>query len=200
MTSAALRRRRRLWPVLALFAVLAGLAGVTLAVFAGRLVMPAASVRIFPLRYEAEIGGAADRYDVDPYLLAAVARAESSFNPRAESHMGARGLMQLMPDTVDFIAGLDSYRGDDDPDLTDPEDSLELGACYLAYLLRRFDGDETAALAAYNAGPTPVGRWVKAGGGGSLDRADIEYPETREYVERVERYRDLFERVHPDAF
>jgi soluble lytic murein transglycosylase len=108
--------------------------------------------------------------------------------------------MQLMPDTVDFIAGLDSYRGDDDPDLTDPEDSLELGACYLAYLLRRFDGDETAALAAYNAGPTPVGRWVKAGGGGSLDRADIEYPETREYVERVERYRDLFERVHPDAF
>jgi soluble lytic murein transglycosylase len=198
--AATQRRRRRLWPVLALVAVLACLAGLTFAVFAGRVVVPAASTRIYPLKYEAEIAGVAERYDLDPYLVAAVARTESSFDPRAESRVGARGLMQLMPGTVDFVTGLDSYQGSDEPKLTDPEDSLELGACYLAYLLRRFDGDETAALAAYNAGPTPVGRWIEAGGGGSLKAADIGYPETQEYVKRVEHFRTLFERVHPDAF
>jgi len=198
--SPARRRRRQLWPLLALAAVLACLAGITLAVFSGRVVLPAASARIFPLKYEEEIGRAADRYDLDPYLLAAMVRAESGFDPRARSAAGARGLMQLMPDTVDFILGLDSYRGDDEPVVTDPEDNLELGACYLGYLLRRFAGDEVAAVAAYNAGPTPVGRWLKAAGGQSLDPASIEYPETREYVARVEHYRRLFERVHPDAF
>jgi soluble lytic murein transglycosylase len=196
----AARRRRRLWPVLALVAVLAGLAGVAFAVFSGRLVVPSASARIFPLKYQDEIARAAERYDLDPYLLAAMVRTESGFDPAARSAAGARGLMQLMPDTVDFIVRLDSYRGDDQPQVTDPADNLELGACYVAYLLRRFGGDEVAAIAAYNAGPTPVGRWIKAGGGKTLDPAAIEYPETKDYVARVEHYRRLFERVHPDSF
>lgn len=164
------------------------------------MVLPAASARIFPLKYEAEIEKAADRYHVDPYLVAAVVRVESGFDPRARSARGARGLMQLMPDTVAFVVGLESYKGDPEPTLTDPEDNLELGACYLAYLLKRFKGDETAAVAAYNAGPTPVTRWLKAAGDASLDPARIEYAETKEYVERVAHSRRLLERVHPDAF
>ncbi len=194
------KRAWRLWPALALVVVLAGLAGVTLAVLSGRLILPAASARVFPLKYEAEIARAASRYDVDPYLVAAVVRAESGFDPRARSRAGAQGLMQLMPDTVTFVVGLDSYKGAKEPSLTDPVDNLELGTCYLAYLLRRFGKDETAAVAAYNAGPTPVSRWIKASGKKTLEPAAIEYPETREYVTRIERYRTIYERVHPDVF
>ena len=95
----------------------------------------------------------AEQYDLDPYLVAAVARTESGWDPEAVSHAGAVGLMQLMPDTAAWITGLESWQGGDDPDLTDPEDSLELGACYLAYLVKYFGGDIRLALAAYNAGP-----------------------------------------------
>ncbi len=194
------RRGWRLWPALAVLVVLAGLAGVTFAVVSGRLILPAASARVFPLKYEAEIARAASRYNVDPYLVAAVVRAESGFDPRAQSRAGAQGLMQLMPDTVTFIVGLDSYKGAKEPILTDPVDNLELGTCYLAYLLRRFGKDELAAVAAYNAGPTPVSRWIKASGKKTLEPAAIEYPETKEYVTRIERYRIIYERVHPDVF
>jgi soluble lytic murein transglycosylase len=180
--------------------VLVAVAVVAVVVVTGKVIVPSLSGKVYPIHYEKEIAAVADKYDLDPYLVAAVARTESGFDPDALSHAGAVGLMQLLPNTAEFVTGLDSWKGPKNPALKDPQDSLELGACYLAYLLRRFD-DPTAALAAYNAGPGAVGGWIeKAGGADSFTAEDIKYPETREFVRRVFRSQALFEKAHPDAF
>ena len=169
---------------MALIAVVALVAGA----LTGRIVVPAVSAKAYPIHYEKEIAAVAAKYKVDPYLLAAVARTESGFDPEAKSHAGAVGLMQLLPTTAKWVTGLDGWKGPKNPALTDPQDSLELGAFYLAYLQRTFD-DPTAVLAAYNAGQNAVRGWIqKAGGAGKFGPEDIPYPETREFVRRVERY------------
>ncbi len=194
------RRRRRLRLAALLLVVLViVIAAVWIA--ASRTAVPGVSAKIHPLHYEESIARVAEQNDLDPYLVAAVARTESGWDPGAVSHAGAVGLMQLMPGTATWITGLESWQGSDDPDLTDPDESLELGAFYLAYLVKYFGGDIRLALAAYNAGQGAVGRWLKDGSpGDSLELADIPITETRDFVERVEYYRDLYARIHPDAF
>ncbi len=162
--------------------------------------------QLYPLHYEAEIAGAAGRHRVDPYLVAAVVKAESGFDPEAESKAGAVGLMQLMPATAAWIAAREDWHGASHPDLRDPAQNLELGTYYLAFLLDRF-ADVPTALAAYNAGLGVVDEWLAARGtapvGGSpttLLPADIPFPETRGFVERVERFRALYRQTYPKAF
>jgi soluble lytic murein transglycosylase len=194
------RRRRALLGVVLLVVAVAALVWVGVSAVTGRLVVPVVSDRIYPLVYEDEIAAVAEKYDLDPYLVAAVARTESGFDPDARSHAGAVGLMQLLPKTAEWVTSLDSWKGPDNPALTNPQDSLELGACYLAYLQRTLD-DPTAAIAAYNAGQNAVRGWIKkAGGSASFGMEDIPYPETQEFVRRVERYRTIYQKVHPDAF
>ena len=194
------KRRRRLLllaiPVVALVAIVA----VAVTVVTGRLVVPSISGKVYPIKYESEIATVADKYGVDPYLLAAVARTESGFNPKAESVDGALGIMQLLPTTAKWVAGLNSWKGPKNPSLTDPQDSLELGACYLSYLQRTIH-PPMAAIAAYNAGQGIAGQWVKAAGGAdSFGIDDIPYPETKEFVRRVTHWRALFQKAHPHAF
>jgi soluble lytic murein transglycosylase len=194
------RRRRALLGVVLLVVVVAAIVWVGVSAMTGRMVVPVVSDRIYPLVYEDEIAAVAEKYDLDPYLVAAVARTESGFDPDARSHAGAVGLMQLLPKTAEWVTSLDSWKGPDNPALTNPQDSLELGACYLAYLQRTLD-DPTAAIAAYNAGQNAVRGWLKkAGGSASFGMEDIPYPETQEFVRRVERYRTIYQKVHPDAF
>ena len=95
------------------------------------------------------IRDAAARHQVSERLIEAVAWRESGFNPAAVSPKGARGVMQLMPGTARAL-GVDP---------ADPAANIDGGADYLARLLRRFDGDQTKALAAYNAGPEAVDRY-----------------------------------------
>jgi soluble lytic murein transglycosylase len=168
---------------------------------ATRTVVPGVTAKMYPIRYVDTIGTVSHRYGLDPYLLAAVARTESNFNPAAVSPVGAVGVMQIMPETAKWIAGLNSWKGDKRPVLTDPTDSLELGACYLEYLIQRFDGDVSAALAAYNAGPNTVDDWIKKSGSDAAFRVeDIPFKETRDFVGRVQHYRDVFTRAHPGVF
>jgi soluble lytic murein transglycosylase len=162
-----------------------------------RAVVPVLTEKLYPIHFQSGIERVAERYDLDPYLVAAVVHTESDYDPKAVSHAGAVGLMQLMPDTADWIVRLDGYRGGKNPTLTDPDDNLELGACYLAYLSERFGNDARAALAAYNAGQGSVDGWLR---GSELQIADIPFDETREFVRRVERFRDLYVKVHPDVF
>ena len=112
------------------------------------------------------IAGTAERYGLDPALLAAVAAIESNFDPYAVSNEGACGILQLIPETAGRF-GVD--------DLFDPEQNLDGGAGYLRWLLDRFDGRTELALAAYNAGEGAVDRH------GGIPP----YPETRAYVKRV---------------
>lgn len=138
----------------------------------------------YPLRYEAIVRGHARNYDLDPALLAAVIYTESRFDASARSSAGAIGLMQLLPDTARGIAqrtGGDAFVVDD---LYAPELNVRYGAWYLRNLLNRY-GDEPTALAAYHAGQGNVDRWRQQGLG-------IQFPETRSYVEKVERVKQVY--------
>jgi soluble lytic murein transglycosylase len=201
MSAMGRRRRRRLFvQIAAPVAVLVILVFLAAVIVTGRLVVPGISGRVYPIRYQSNIETVAAKYHVDPYLIAAVARTESGFNPQAESGAGALGLMQFLPTTAEWVTTLHSWKGIKDPALTDPADSLELGACYLSYLLSRFDG-RTAAIAAYNAGPNKVASWLAAAGGeGSFQASDIPFTETRNFVARVNRWQALFQKAHPNTF
>ncbi|MCL7451982.1 MAG: transglycosylase SLT domain-containing protein [Anaerolineae bacterium] len=119
---------------------------------------------VYPLAYTDLLSAAAQEYDLDPLLLAALIRQESLFEKAAESYAGARGLGQVMPATGQGIAnslGLEDFSLDD---LYRPSVSVEFGAFYLSVQMRRFDQQLLIALAAYNGGPGNTLRWLEAGG------------------------------------
>lgn len=131
---------------------------------------------------------------VDPYLLMAIARRESAYNPQALSPVGARGLMQLMPGTA---AQVSQEIGLSDPGpygVLDPELNIRLGSTYFRDKLKRYDGNRLAATAAYNAGPSRVDRWLEEHGVEAFDLfiERIPYRETRDYVQAVLAYRVIF--------
>jgi soluble lytic murein transglycosylase len=195
-------RRRVLVGMSLSLVVLAALAIVASLVLTGEVVVPGISDKLFPIRYQAEIAKTAQDYDQDPYLVAAIIKTESGFDAQARSGAGAVGLMQLMPDTAEWVASkMGKWDGGSGPDLTDPSVNLELGVWYLAYLGDLYGDGSLMALAAYNAGLGHVDDWIQAAGGPeSFDAADIQYQETRQYLERVEHYRTLYARAHPDTF
>ncbi|RMH31151.1 MAG: hypothetical protein D6690_17320 [Nitrospirae bacterium] len=124
---------------------------------------------------------------VDPYLISGIIREESLYDRQAVSRVGAMGLMQLMPSTAQKVAqGLGIPRLVDDS-LFSPQLNIYLGATYLAQLLERFGGNVVYAVAAYNAGPHVVQKWMKRHGEQSADEfiESIAYRETRGYVKRV---------------
>jgi soluble lytic murein transglycosylase len=144
-----------------------------------------------PLRHDDVIRQQAADKDLDPALIAAVIYAESRFRDQ-ESHAGARGLMQITPQTAAVIARLSGGTAFVTGDLSDPEINIRYGSYYLRYLLDRYRGNEVAALAAYNAGTGNVDRW----GGAELGLGGIRFPETRAYVDQVldkrPAYRDKY--------
>ncbi len=140
-----------------------------------------------PLSHEDVIRQQADRFDLDPALIAAVINEESGFSDQI-SEAGARGLMQITPETGDQIEKLSGGETFVYEDLSDPDLNIRYGTFYLRHLLDRFGGNEVAALAAYNGGPENVVAW----GGSDLETDDIEFPETRAYVENVLDKRDEY--------
>ncbi|MDW8478687.1 MAG: transglycosylase SLT domain-containing protein [Xanthomonadales bacterium] len=147
----------------------------------------------FPLAHRRAVERAARRAGLEPALLFALARAESAFDPEAVSRAGARGLVQLLPATAEATArALGGTAGT----WTRPERNLELGAWYLKSLLERHRGEPALALAAYNAGPGAVARWLARGRIGAhpdLWLETLPYRETREYVPRVLAFAMLYE-------
>ncbi|HEY5977562.1 MAG TPA: lytic transglycosylase domain-containing protein [Solirubrobacterales bacterium] len=169
------RRRRRLYGLLAVLAAIA----VAVLVFRGTLDHAIQELTL-PLRHEDIIREQAEEKGVDASLIAAVIYAESRFRDQT-SEAGARGLMQITPEAANEIERLSGGSTFNLDDLSDPEINIRYGTFLLGELLERYDGDEAAALAAYNAGPTNADEW----GGSELEPADIEFPETRAYVEGV---------------
>ncbi len=151
----------------------------------------------YPIGWRSELNEAAARAAVDPYLVAAVVREESSYNAQARSRVGARGLMQLMPDTARPMARQRGLAFNDGDLLDEPSANLTLGSAHLGGLLKEF-GDPRVAVAAYNAGATPVRQWWKARTTDDLEVwvELIPFTETRGFVRRVmlswEEYRRLY--------
>ena len=185
--SAAARRRtilrRRLTAI--------GAAGL-LAALAAALLWPQVHHAVreitLPLRHEDIIRQQAHDKGLDPALVAAVIYAESHFRDGQVSPAGALGLMQITPETARYIARKSGGTAFVVGDLATPQVNIAYGAYYLRYLLRRYEGNEAFALAAYNAGEGNVDRWIAAAR--ARDRAlsigAIPYPETRAYVTRVQ--------------
>ena len=175
------RRRRR-----ALIVV----GGVATAVLAAVLVAPLFQKAInefaLPLDHADIIRQQAAEKHLDPALIAAVIYAETKFDARA-SPAGALGLMQIEPQTADFLARRSGATTFTIADLGTAQVNIEYGSYYLRYLIDRYGGDVMLALAAYNAGQTNVDRWqADARAAGQIMTVDqIPFPETRAYVTRV---------------
>lgn len=148
-----------------------------------------------PLYYTKEIKEVSEVHGIDPFILAAIARTESSWLSDAQSSVGALGLMQIMPETALYLAqerGLTLEL----EDLYDPRVSLDYGAYYLKKLYGQFKNWDTV-FAAYNAGPTQVSTWLEDDEYSKGKRLTfIPFEETRRYVEKVNYFLEAFNRSY----
>jgi soluble lytic murein transglycosylase len=144
-----------------------------------------------PLRHDDIIRQQAGDKNLDPALIAAVIYAESRFRDQT-SHAGARGLMQITPETANAIEKQSGGTTFVTEDLANPDINIRYGTYHLRDLMGKYGGNEVAALAAYNAGQAHVDGW----GGAELDTDEIGFEETRDYVEEVldkrEEYREHY--------
>ena|SRR5689334_8057347 len=193
-TSAALQRARVRRRRLRFAVALATLAGVVALIGLNPLKHAVQEITL-PLRHEDIIRQQAERKDLDPALVAAVIYQESKFSDRT-SVAGARGLMQITPDTARFIAKQSGGIRFTLADLGTPQINIAYGTWYLRWLLDRYHGRTALAIAAYNAGFGHVDEWVhRAGGEHAFDpQTDIPYPETRNYVHQVLWWRKEYAR------
>jgi soluble lytic murein transglycosylase len=186
--------RRRLF-LLASVAALAAIVAMVVSPWADKAVHELA----LPLRHEDIIRQQAHDKGLDPALIAGVIYVESHFVDQT-SHAGATGLMQLMPQTADYIARKSGGTRFVQGDLATPQVNISYGSWYLRYLLRKYDGNEPVALAAYNAGEGKVDEWWReaAARGEAFDVArHIPFPETRTYVQRVLKAQAQYRRQYP---
>lgn len=152
--------------------------------------------KFFPLPYGNYITDQAEANGLETAMVAAIIKVESNFKADAVSKADARGLMQLRPATAEEVARQLGHPVDEMflERLFEPEYNITLGARYYKTMLRVFDGDEVLALVAYNAGPTKLRSWLAEGvwDGAWENRHQIPYPETRNYLDKVLRYRDKY--------
>lgn len=157
---------------------------------------------LLPIEYAPFFAREARRHGLDPYLLVALVRQESAFDPRAVSVAQARGLMQLIPPTAKRVARrlqLDRFSIDQ---LFLPRLNIRLGSQYLADRLAQFEGNVDQAVASYNAGPDPVSLWLSEGDYREPAEfvENIPFTETRNYVKILHRNYRLYKRLYGEAF
>lgn len=153
---------------------------------------------LYPLNYWDAIQREAQRRDLDPYLVASIIRQESGFEPTTVSNAGAVGLMQIMPQEAARIASVAGLQTLDREQLFDPYDNIAIGAAEYSQKLARMQNNPILAIAAYNAGEEPVGRWIARTPIGDPDLfvESIAYAETRLYVKTVTRNRFEYRRIY----
>jgi soluble lytic murein transglycosylase len=178
--AAAVRRRRYLLTILALGVVAFGVSAL-MPVF-----KKAVNEFTLPLAYQDVIRAQAADKHLDPALIAAVIYAETKFAPRT-SPAGAEGLMQIMPETAQFLAHRSGATTFTTEDLGTPTVNIAYGSYYLRYLLDHYSGNTSLALAAYNGGVANVDRWIAEARarGDTLSVDRIPFSETRAYVLKV---------------
>lgn len=148
----------------------------------------------WPRSFEPQVRDATREFGFDPSLVWAIMREESTYRPAVESPVGAIGLMQLIPPTAERIAselGLEGFAPDK---LRAPDLNVRFGTFYLHSLVELFSGSQPLAIAAYNAGPEAVNRWLEHGGANPDDVfvESVPYAETRKYLRRVLRSQRIY--------
>lgn len=157
---------------------------------------------VYPKKFAEYVDKAAADWDIPAHVIYAVIKTESGFDPAAVSDKGAVGLMQLMPDTFDWLTNEMLFEHLADGMRYDPETGVRYGAYLLSHLYKRY-GNWSVALAAYNAGIGTVDEWLAnseyADGEGGLK--SIPYNETRNYVKKVEKAIAIYDRLYgvPEA-
>jgi soluble lytic murein transglycosylase len=190
---AARARRRRLAVLLGAVLAVGGLAAAVLP-----MLDKAVQEIALPLRHDDVIRQQAEDKQLDPALIAAIIYAESRFRDQT-SPAGAKGLMQILPSTADWIARKSGGTAFVQGDLAEPQINIAYGSWYLRYLLDHYGGDRVAAIAAYNAGLGKVDAWrARAIAAGERFRVHrhIPYAETRSYVRRVLSARSEYRREY----
>src|SRR5690606_14246696 len=155
----------------------------------------------FPIHHESTIRAESARHRLDPAWVAAEIRAESIFNPRARSSANARGLMQVLPSTGAAVAKRNGIAYGGAESLYDSDTNIAIGTAYLRQMEDKY-GRTYLAIAAYNAGPSPVARWQSQRPGMDPDFwiETISYKETRDYVARVLAFSVIYDwRMNGDA-
>jgi soluble lytic murein transglycosylase len=154
---------------------------------------------LFPQPYWTELVADSGKNGLDPYLVASLIRQESEFNAGAVSRMNAYGLMQLLPSVGKSMARKQGMKGFDARQLLNPTMNLELGTANLKSVLDRFGGQVEYALAAYNAGDTPIRQWLSSNDYKDVPEfvESIPYTETREYVQAILRNREMYRALYP---
>ena len=188
-------RRRRAALVVVAIAV-----AIVAAVLAMPLFQKAVTEFNLPLEHQDIIRQQAADKHLDPALIAAVIYAETKFDPRPSS-AGAQGLMQILPQTAEFLAHKSGATTFTTADLATPQVNIAYGSYYLRYLLDAYKGKIVPALAAYNGGEANVDDWLaraKARGHRFTIR-DIPFPETRAYVQRVLKARHDYRHTYASA-
>lgn len=154
-----------------------------------------AKLHFFPRGYSQYVDRYCAMYGIDENLAYAVIHTESGFDSDAQSHLGACGLMQLMPDTFDWLQS--KQGGGEDEDIFDPETNIRYGVYYLSLLMEKFD-DERLAVAAYHAGMGRVSQWLSdqalSPDGKTLQ--SIPFSDTEYYVRKVELAKRVYDTLY----
>lgn len=156
----------------------------------------------FVLNYQQSIVSVSRQYNIKPDVLTAVIFVESRFDPRAKSSKGAVGLMQIMPGTGEWISNQLEWEHFQVDDLLDPEKNITMGSWYLSYLTDYFKGNQTAALAAYNAGHRYVRGWIdaKVWDGDLVKIERIPFSETKRYLFQINLVTKIYRYLYPELF
>ena len=151
---------------------------------------------VYPLKYQEIVSRAAKKYDVEEELIYAIIKAESGFDKNAESKAGACGLMQITPDTFEWLQRRTNSSLSKSC-LSDPEVNINFGTMFISILRGKYSSDDIV-LSAYNAGITTVERWLGdenvSEDGEELGK--IPYKETRDYVTRVKQIKKIYKKLY----
>lgn len=152
----------------------------------------------YPTSYAEYVSKYSNLYNVDEYLVYSIIRAESNYEEDAVSNKGAMGLMQIMPDTGEWVAEKLEIENFTPQDLLDAEKNIMIGVWYFKYLLDKFDGELSLAITAYNAGPTNVNKWLSqkeySDNGKTLSM--IPFEETRKYERKVMNAYTMYNKIY----
>lgn len=157
---------------------------------------------MYPVYYKEQIRKSSQQYDVDPYLVMAIIQIESKFDKSRVSKKGAVGLMQVMPMTAQWAIEKTKLSPMATEYLDEPDTNILLGTWYVSFLYEMFQGNPYAVIAAYNAGPGNVRKWIQQGiwDGTSKHLSQIPFGETRHYVQRALYYKQRYEKIYADEF